>query len=571
MAPSTSARSASRFIWGNRLAVPISCKTSTPPAFLPTGWTTSHSGSGGIRLVCHLRQFRHSPLLFLCSRAARRRYQRSCLPPIPIGATNAQLTFANGYDTYTSHGGCVLEIQLGTNAYADILAAGGSFAGHGYNSSIPATNTTSILAGRQVWSGSAGVFLKTIVNLPAAAAGQTIHLRWRLVDDNYYTYPGWFIDSVSMTENFYQCCGDSADLAISQTASTNSLLAGQNLTYNITVTNSGPQVATGVSLTNALPPGTTFVSASSGGTYANGKVVWNVNSLNANATNKFSVTITPTTGGLITNTATVASVTPDPNNANQSASMVTTVNAVPAITGQPTNQFALAGSDITFQVAASGMPAPAYQWYFNGTNLSSATTTALTITNVQMAKQGGYFAIITNVAGSATSAVANLTVAVAPAISTQPSNQTVLAGMPVNLQINGSGAPSPAYQWFFNGTNLAGATNSSLVLASAQPAQSGAYSVVLTNVAGSITSSNALVIVTVPMPAASVAPAGSNFTVSLPSALTGVTYTLLYKDSVTATNWTSILPSQSGTGGIINLLDTHPNPNGRFYRVLCSW
>ncbi len=536
---------------------------------LPSGWTSTATG-GESRWSITSVNSDTSPYCIYAPEPATAGISDLVSPAIPIGAPNAQLTFANGYDTYEFHTGGVLEIQLGTNAYQDILAAGGSFSSGGYNSTIPTTNISSALAGRQAWSGSAGVFQKTVVNLPAAAAGQTVHLRWRLASDNYYSYPGWYIDSVSMTESYYSCCSDIADLTLTGSASTNTITAGQNLTYSLTVSNSGPQSATGASLTNTLPAGATFVSASSGGSYGNGKVVWTINSLAANTTNKFSVTVTPTTGGTITNTATVGALTPDTNSANQSASIVTTVNMLPAITTQPSNVIVLAGSNATFAVAASGMPAPAYQWYFNSTNLPGAASTNLTVTNVQLANQGGYYAIATNVAGSVTSLVANLTVAVAPTVTLQPSNQIVLVGMPVNLQAAGTGTPSPTYQWYFNGTNLAGATNSSLTLASAQPAQSGSYSVLLTNIAGSKMSSNALVTITVPQPTLALGFNGSSVSIAL-SSLNGVTYTLLSKDTLAATNWTAIGSAQPGTGNAIILTDPNPGSNGRFYRVLCSW
>jgi hypothetical protein len=273
---------------------------------------------------------------------------------------------------------------------------------------------------------------------------------------------------------------------------------------------------------------------------------------------------------MITNTASVAAVTPDPNGSNQTASVVTVAQSSPAITAQPTNQLAVAGSNTVFQIAATGMPSPAYQWYFNGTNLSGATNTMLTVTNIQMSKQGSYFAIVTNTAGATTSAVASLTVAVKPALTLQPSNQSVLAGATVNLQVAANGTPSPAYQWYFNGTNLSGATTNSLSFSPTQPRQAGAYTVVLNNLAGSVTSTPAMLSVTVPLPTSSMNFVGNNMMVTLPS-LSGVNYTLQYKNSLTSTNWINVSLATPGTGGVISLSDTNLADTSRFYRVLCSW
>ena len=83
----------------------------------------------------------------------------------------------------------------------------------------------------------------------------------------------------------------------------------------------------------------------------------------------------------------------------------------------------------------------------------------------------------------------------APSITTQPASQTVTAGSSVTFTATATGTPSPSYQWRWNGTNIAGATGTSLTLSNVQPAQAGNYTVLVTNAFGSITSSNALLTV----------------------------------------------------------------------------
>ena len=83
----------------------------------------------------------------------------------------------------------------------------------------------------------------------------------------------------------------------------------------------------------------------------------------------------------------------------------------------------------------------------------------------------------------------------APSITTQPASQTVTAGSSVTFTATATGTPSPSYQWRWNGTNIAGATGTSLTLSNVQPAQAGNYAVLVTNAFGSITSSNALLTV----------------------------------------------------------------------------
>jgi hypothetical protein len=82
----------------------------------------------------------------------------------------------------------------------------------------------------------------------------------------------------------------------------------------------------------------------------------------------------------------------------------------PSITAEPAGQTVVAGSTVTFTVTATGTPPLSYQWRFNGTNISAATATALTLTNVQSAQAGTYSVRTTNLYGSATSSNAVLTV-----------------------------------------------------------------------------------------------------------------------------------------------------------------
>ena len=78
-----------------------------------------------------------------------------------------------------------------------------------------------------------------------------------------------------------------------------------------------------------------------------------------------------------------------------------------------------------------------------------------------------------------------------PAFATPPEGQTVLAGATVTLSATATGSPTPAFQWRRNGTPIAGATNSSLVLPAVQSTDAGDYTVVASNSAGSVTSSPA--------------------------------------------------------------------------------
>jgi hypothetical protein len=98
---------------------------------------------------------------------------------------------------------------------------------------------------------------------------------------------------------------------------------------------------------------------------------------------------------------------------------------------------------------------------------------------------------------------AKITMGGAPVIAgIQPPSLTVLMGQPAAFTVNASGSTPLSYRWRFNGSPIAGATTSVFSLASAQPFNSGGYSVVVTNAFGAATSSVAIltVIPTVPLP-----------------------------------------------------------------------
>ena len=89
---------------------------------------------------------------------------------------------------------------------------------------------------------------------------------------------------------------------------------------------------------------------------------------------------------------------------------------------------------------------------------------------------------------------------VLPYFQIEPADQTVNAGQTVNFTASAGGTPPLAYQWQFDGTNLAGATTTLLMLANVQAGQAGVYSMVVSNAAGSVSSTNAALVVNSPPP-----------------------------------------------------------------------
>ncbi|HZL46790.1 MAG TPA: immunoglobulin domain-containing protein, partial [Opitutaceae bacterium] len=139
-------------------------------------------------------------------------------------------------------------------------------------------------------------------------------------------------------------------------------------------------------------------------------------------------------------------------------------NAPPVFTTQPTGQTVTAGSAVTFTAAASGTPAPTFQWRKDSSNIAGATSASFSIASVAAGDAGTYSVVASNSAGSATSNNANLTVnpaASAPVFTTQPTGQTVTVGSAVTFNAAASGTPAPTFQWRKDSSNVAGATNAS--------------------------------------------------------------------------------------------------------------
>jgi hypothetical protein len=160
----------------------------------------------------------------------------------------------------------------------------------------------------------------------------------------------------------------------------------------------------------------------------------------------------------------------------------------PIITTQPQSQTNVAGTDATFSVAATGTPSLNYQWQFHSSTLANQTNTTLVLTNVQTANAGSYTVVVTNREGAVTSLVATLAVMVPPTVTKQPTKQSASLGASVTFSVLAAGTAPLSYQWRFNEVDLPGKTNTSLVLKNLQLSNAGDYAVVVTNVAGSVTS-----------------------------------------------------------------------------------
>src|SRR5262249_21406291 len=157
-----------------------------------------------------------------------------------------------------------------------------------------------------------------------------------------------------------------ADLALTKSDSPDPVIAGSNITYTVNFVNNGPGSATSVTVTDAVPANTTFVSAvvtpgtgwstSSPAVGGTGNVVFSKASVLNGETAVFPIVVkvNPSTanGATITNSATAAPTSSDPNTANNTATATTTVStqADLSVTKTDSPDPVIAGNNITYTI-----------------------------------------------------------------------------------------------------------------------------------------------------------------------------------------------------------------------------
>ena len=144
-----------------------------------------------------------------------------------------------------------------------------------------------------------------------------------------------------------------SDLSIVKSVDTATPQVGDNVIFTLDVTNNGPDAATGVSVTDVLPAGLSFVSAA-GGSYNAGTGVWNLGALANGATASLTITAQVTSAANMTNIATVAGLLPDPDPADNTSSVgISAQQADLAVTKIVDNAAPAVGANVTFTVTVA--------------------------------------------------------------------------------------------------------------------------------------------------------------------------------------------------------------------------
>lgn len=176
-----------------------------------------------------------------------------------------------------------------------------------------------------------------------------------------------------------------ADLGLAASVSATTALVGDHLAYTFTVTNRGPNTATGIAFTNLVPAGASLLSAgaSQGTVFTNaGSVFVSLGAIDSGSSASVTVGLRPTVLGTLINTATVSASENDLNQANNtvSASTVVTLPVADVGLGKAVSPDSVVlGSNINFTISVTNHgpqnalnvvvtdPLPAGQVFVSGT------------------------------------------------------------------------------------------------------------------------------------------------------------------------------------------------------------
>lgn len=264
-----------------------------------------------------------------------------------------------------------------------------------------------------------------------------------------------------------------------------------------------------------------------------------------------SVTGTSFTDNTFTNGATYYYiVTADLPEGEGSPSPERSVLTPPAIVAQPQNVSVPEGGNISLTVAAVGQGVLTYQWYKDNVMIGGATSASYNKSNVVTNDGGAYFVVVSNSAGSTTSAVANVTVLLVPVITVQLQPAYFFAeGSFGGFSIQARGQTPLTFIWQkFDGTDWQAVTSdapasNAMARLSWAVADSGQYRAVITNDLGAVTSAVANVTVVLPVnitaqPQGAVVNAGGSATFTVEATGNLLTYQW-YKDGTLLTGATS--------------------------------
>jgi hypothetical protein len=261
-------------------------------------------------------------------------------------------------------------VQAGTNVSFTVAAAGSTPLSYkwSFNGSAIAGAATNSLQLTNVQTTNTGTYMVTVSNsVGSASASATLTVNSSATKPSIVTQPQSLTVSNGAAASFSVTASGTTPLSYQWLKGTSTLLAATNSNYSIAAV-------------------TTNDAAS------------------------YSVVITNSAGSITSSVATLTVLLP------------------PAILTPPQSLTVSNGVNASFTVVAGGSPPLTYLWKFSGGALASATSSSLTITNVQPGNQGDYTVVVSNAVGVVTSPAAHLTVQGAAASSLRLGNLQPASG-----------------------------------------------------------------------------------------------------------------------------------------------
>lgn len=367
--------------------------------------------------------------------------------PVALGATPPPLSFRHWFNSEGTYDGGVLEVSTdGGTIWTDVRP---NITLGGYTGTM---DNTTLLAGRQAWTGSSnGAFMRTVVNL-TPYANQSVKFRFRFTSDVGTNLEGWYVDDIYIrsrpTVDMFSYLFNASNVKVI-VSDTTTLILPPNGCANATVTTqpantvvcTGSDATFSVTATGTTPAYQWQVSTDGGNTWTD----------ISGATNS-SLTVTGVTAAMSNNRYRVKISNTCPSNATSDAAILT-VNEPASISAQPTDATICAGGNTSFSVTAAGTNV-GYQWQVSTdggttwTDVSGATSATLSLTNVAASfNNNRYRVLLSSCSATAlNSAAALLTVNTAAIINTQPASVIGCSGSNVQLTVAASGT-NVTYQW----------------------------------------------------------------------------------------------------------------------------
>jgi len=500
-------------------------------------------------------------------------------------------SFTNSPDGATPHASLVLNgtMLYGTTAYGGIYGNGTVFAlntnGTGYTVLHSFTNTPDgatpraglVLNGTTLYgtTASGGIFTNgTVFKLNTNGTGYAVIYNFSNSPDAQGPYATMVFSSNMLygTASYGGSNNSGAVFKLGTNGAGYSVLHSFTGPTSPTTNSDGSSPQAGLLLSGALLYGTTI----SGGSGSSGTLF----QINTNGTGFLvikSFTNAPDganpQSGLLLNSNTLWGTAHSGGKNNNGT--VFSVLLSPVITLQPQSVSVTNGHPAAFSVTATDNSAISYQWYFNtNTLLAGQTNNTLNFASATNNNAGTYTVVVADNFGSVTSSPAVLTVVAYPIISAQPQNLTVTNGLAASFAVTVTGQTPLYCQWYFNsntgnpgllGNALAGQTATNLTFTSTNNS-GGYYSVVITNVAGAVTSSPALLTVIIVAPSLTAQPQSQTVTNGFAAsfAVTANGQTPLYYQWYFNTN--ALLVGQ--TNSTLSFFTT--TNNGGYYSVVVS-